>query len=414
MKKLTHLSELLKSGSSAQCIVVHSGAAHPTVLAGQLAELAPQLSGCRVHALTPCGPVPYAQAPARDHLDLTTFLPGAGLRGALDAKRLQVMRRPLSGAPQMFAQAGAVDAVLLRVSPPDSAGRVSLGVSVDYMPAALSAACCVVAEIDPLMPRVTGDAGLSVDRIDLFVDAVDGPHEIGTSQADPLDEAIAGHIASLLDDGAVLQLGVGSLPDRVLSRLANFKGLGLHTGIIGDGAQALIEAGVIDNSRKAVLPGVSVATMALGTRAFYAFMDGNPAVAMHPCSFTHERDVLGRLRRLCAINAALQIDLHGRVNAEWAGARQVSSPGGLPDFARAAAAQPDGISIIALRACDRKGNSSIVAALSPDRPCSLQPNEVDCYVTEYGVADMRGRSAHERRKALIAIAHPAHRETLST
>nr|WP_255592994.1 acetyl-CoA hydrolase/transferase C-terminal domain-containing protein [Bordetella sp. BOR01] len=409
---MAHLSEFLENIGLRECIAVHSAAAHPTVLAGQLAESSHLLRGRVVHSLLPYGPVPYAQVPARDHLELSTFLPGAGLRAALDAGRLHVMRQPLSEAPHSFNEANPVGAVLLRVSPPDDTGKVSLGVAVDYMPAALQAARRVVAEIDPAMPRTAGDGWLSAARIDAFVDAVDGPHEVAPGQPDAIDEAIASHVAGLLTDGAVLQLGVGSLPDQVLAKLGHLKHLGLHTGIIGDGARALIERGIIDNSTKEVCPGVCVATMALGTRAFYAFMDRNPAIELHPCSMTHGKQVLRRLGRLHAINAALQVDLHGRVNAEWAGSRQVSAPGGLPDFSRAAAALAGGRSIIALRARDRKGGSAIVPELPPGRPCSLQPAEVDCYVTEYGVAAVRGCSADARRKALIAIAHPGHRDTL--
>jgi len=414
MRPLTHLGDLLGTLPAGEGITLHSGAAHPTVLAGQLAEAAGALGGRRVHALMPCGPVPYADAPARDHLDIATFLPGAGLRAAMDAGRVQAWRKPLSTAPGLFARGACpAGAVLLRIAPPDEAGRASLGVAVDYMPAAIRAARLVVAEIDPAMPRVAGPGWLDAGRIDACVEAAGGPHEMPPAQADAVDDAIAGHVVSLLGDGAVLQLGVGSLADRILSRLGHLRHLGLHTGIIGGGAQALIEQGVIDNSTKEVLPGVSVATMALGSAAFYAFLDRNPAIELHPCSLTHGGPTLRRLSRLHAINSALQVDLHGRVNAEWAGARRVSLPGGLADFARAAASLPNGRSIVALRACGRGGASAIVPELAT-QPCSLAQQEVDCYVTEYGVASVRGASPEERRKALVAIAHPEHRDALAS
>jgi 4-hydroxybutyrate CoA-transferase len=409
---MNDLDGLLEGMGPQESIVVHSAAAQPTVLARWLADSAPLLKGRRVHALLPQGPVPYAQAPARDHLELTTLLPGPGLRPALDAGRLHALRMPLSEAPRLL-EADSVGVVLLRVSPPDESGRVNLGVSVDYMHAALSSARRVIAEIDPSMPRTSGQAWLNADRIDMFLDAVDGPHEMIPGQPSALDEAIAGNVAGLLADGAVLQLGVGSLPERVLARLDHLKHLGLHTGIIGDGARRLIERGIIDNSTKGILPGVSVATMALGSRGFYAFMDRNDEIELHPCSLTHSGQVLRSLGRLHAINSALQVDLLGRVNAEWAGSRQVSLPGGLPDFARAAAASGDGRSIIALPACDRNGRSTIVPELPHGRASSLQPADVDFCVTEYGVAPIRGCSAAARRKALIAIAHPAHRDALT-
>lgn len=394
-------------------IVLHSGAAHPTGLARWLAAQAPRLHGRRVCALMPLGPVPYAEPPARDHLELTSLLPGAGLRAAMDAGRVTPLRQPLSSVPVDIARGALpVGAVLLRVSPPDELGRVCLGVSVDYMKAAVEAAQLVVAEIDTRMPRAAGDAWIDASRIDAFVDPVDSPHAVEeAAHPDAVEQAIAAHIASLVEDGATLQLGVGSLPEQVLARLGGHRHLGLHTGIIGDGARRLIESGAVDNSRKGVFAGASVSTMALGSAAFYAFLDGNPAVEMHPCSTTHAADVLRRLPRLCAVNSALQVDLHGRVNVEWAGRRRIAVPGGLPDFARAASSLPDGRSIVALRSTTRSGDSTLVDQLA--QPAALEPHEVDFFVTEHGVAAVRGLAPQARRAALIRIAHPAHRDGLA-
>jgi acyl-CoA hydrolase len=210
----------------------------------------------------------------------------------------------------------------------------------------------------------------------------------------------------------VLQLGVGSLPERVLAKLGHLKHLGLHTGILGEGVRKLIESGAVDNSTKGVKAGVSVATMALGSTGFYTFLHDNAAIEMHPCAMTHDASVLHAVGNLHAINSALQIDIVGRVNAEWAGSRRVSLPGGLSDFARAAAMQPRGRSIIALRSVDRHGASNIVSHLRTDVPCSLDSQHVDFFVTELGIASMRGHSATQRRLALAAISHPNHRDTL--
>ncbi|MES2975485.1 MAG: acetyl-CoA hydrolase/transferase C-terminal domain-containing protein [Pseudomonadota bacterium] len=414
MKPLADLAGCLAGLAADEGIVMHSGAAHPTRLGRLLAEAAGSLRGRRIHTLTPLGPLAYADPPARDLLEINTFLPGAGLRAAMDAGRVMPLRQPLSSVPASFAQRGLpVGAVLLRVSPPDAAGRVSLGVSVDYMPQAIAAARLVIVEIDPLMPRTMGDSWLAASDIDAFVDAADGPHEVAPACSDEAETAIAGHIASLVEDGAVLQLGVGALPDQVLARLGHLKHLGLHTGIIGQGARALIERGVIDNSTKGHLAGISVATMAFGSAGFYAFLDGNAAVGLYPCALTHDHAVLRRLGRLCAINSAMQVGLDGRVNAEWAGRRRVSLPGGLPDFARVASGLPGGRSIIALRSTGRNGASNIVEAIGGDAPASLEPHEVDFVVTEFGVASLRGRTPTQRRQALAAIAHPQHRQALA-
>lgn len=413
MKKLENLATLLGALPAHDGVVMHSGAAHPSVLAGLLAASAEALHGRRVYTLMPQGPVAYAQAPARDALALSTFLPGASMRAAMDAGRVEPLRRPLSAIPAAIASGEfPVGAVLLRVSPPDTQGRVCLALSVDYMLQAVKSARLVVAEIDPTVPQAHGNCWINARRIDAFVDAVDGASVVAPVQGDEVDSMIAGHVASLIEDGAVLQLGVGSLPDQVLARLTHARHLGLHTGIFSDSAQRLIEQGVIDNSTKAVFRGVSVATMALGTADAYRFLDRNPAVEMHPCSVTHARDVLLQLGKLCAINSALQVDLDGRVNAEWVGERRVSLPGGLPDFARAASSMPQGRSIIALRATGRGGRSNIVANLDGKGLASLEAGEVDFYVSEFGVAAVRGASPAARRAALISIAAPDARDAL--
>lgn len=414
MKPLNRLADLIGRLPTERGIVMHSAAGHPTRLARQLAQEAEALRGRCVYALFPQGAVPYAESPARDLLRLVTHLPGAGLRAALDAGRVTARREPLSTVPGAFARREfPVGAVLLRTSPPDAEGKVSFGVSVDYLNAALAAAEVVIAEVDPRMPRVAGDGWLDAGRIDAWLDAEDGPHAVAPQRADAVDQAIAAHVASLVEDGAVLQLGVGALPDQVLAQLGHLRHLGLHTGIISDAARPLIASGVIDNSLKEVSPGVSVATMALGSAEFYAFLDRNPAIELRDCAVTHDGEILRRLTRLTAVNSALQIDLAGRVNAEWVGTRRVAVPGGLTDFARAASAQPRGCSIVALRSTDRTGGSTILPSLPRDVPPSLEPGEVDFFVTEFGVAPMRSASAEGRRKALVAIAHPAHRDALA-
>ncbi|MCD9029730.1 hypothetical protein LDO26_16170 [Luteimonas sp. BDR2-5] len=414
MKSLQSLDWLSDALAPGQGIVLHSGAAHPARLARMLAESAAALRGRRLHTLMPCGDLPYADPGVREQFAITAFLPGSALRPAMDSGHVEALRVPLSQIPSAFDKGEfPVGAVLLRVSPPDPDGWVSLGVSVDYMPAAINAARWVIAEIDPHMPRTCGDSRIRVERIDAYVDSTDLPFEALATESDPIEIAIAEHIATLVSDGDVLQLGVGSLPDRVLARLDHLKHLGVHTGIIGNGAMPLIERGVIDNSRKAVFAGTSVATMALGSLNFYGFIDQNPAISLHPCSVTHDAGILRRLGSLCAINSALQVDLNGAVNAEWAGRRRISLPGGLADFARAAAAQTRGSSIIALRAVNRFGESTIVPRLDAAAEPSLVPPEVDHVVTEFGIASLRGRSPSQRRQALLAIASPLHRDMLA-
>lgn len=414
MKRLHDVGALLARLGSDCTVVLHSGCAEPLYLARQLAEHATAMRGVHLLTLMPMGDAPYGEIAPAACLDVATFFPGRGLRSALNAGRVRALRHPLSVIPTLFDH-GALwaDVVLLQVSSPDESGHVSLGVSVDYMRSVLAQSPLIVAEVNPRMPQTCGDTRLPISQIDWFVDADGLPQDVPPAAADDVDERIARNVASLVRDGAVLQIGIGSLPDRVLAQLGHLKHLGLHSGIVTDAVRPLIESGVIDNSTKKLFPGRSVATMAGGTQSFYDFLHRNEAIEFHPCSLTHDAGVLSRIDGLCAINSALQVDLGARVNAETVAGRRVSLPGGLPDFAGGASRSRGGLSIVALRATFGKTHgSNIVVQLPPGSPVSLEPAAVDFVVTEYGVAPLRGTSDDTRAAALIAVAHPDHRESL--
>lgn len=411
LHEIRGLPAVVRAGST---VVLHSGCAEPQFLARQLAEHASSLRGLNVLSMMPMGEAPYGAPGPAAELNVSTFFPGRGLRSALNEGRARALRHPLSAIPGLF-DSGAIkaDALLLQVSCPDQTGNVSLGISVDYMRAVLAQSPLVIAEINPRMPRTCGDTQVPVSAIDWFVDATEAPQEVPPAPADAVDELIASKVAGLVQDGAVLQVGIGSLPDAVLAQLGHLKHLGLHTGIVTDAVRPLIEAGVIDNSTKRRFPGVSVTTMAAGTESFYDFLNCNPAIEFHPCSLTHDATVLAGIDGLCTINSALQVDLAGNVNAETMNGRQISLPGGQPDFAAGSRLARGGISIIALRSSfGKQRTSNIVARLGPGTPATLKADAVDFVVTEYGVAALQGKSVRERAAALIAVAHPEHRETL--
>jgi 4-hydroxybutyrate CoA-transferase len=397
-------------------MVMHSGCAEPPVLARQLAQCASAMQGVQLLTLMPMGQAPYAQPAAAKYLDIATFFPGRGLRQALNAGRARALRHPLSALPALFDCAALrADLLLLQVSPPDESGNVSLGVSVDYMRSVLAQSPLIVAEVNPRMPATCGDTRLSVQQIDWCIDGTEPVQELATSEVDAVDARIARHVAGLVRDGAVLQVGIGALPDAVLGQLGHLKHLGLHSGIVTDAVRPLIESGVIDNSSKKRFAGISVTTMAGGSQSFYDFLHRNRAVEFHPCSVTHDSHVLASIDGLCAINSALQVDLQGRVNAESVNGKRVSLPGGLPDFAAGAVQAKGGISILALRSTyGSDGVSNIVAELGADTPVTVGASDVDFIVTEYGVAPLRAASAQERAAGLIALAHPRHREALQS
>jgi len=414
MKHLKDPASILGNLPSGATLVVHSGFAEPRGLARILAEQAPAMRGVRVVTMMPMGAAPYAQPEPASFLDLYTFFPGKDLRAAVNAGRVRALRHPLSALPGLFdTQAWRADVLFLQVSSPDEGAQVSLGISVDYMRAVLAQRPLVVAEINPRMPRTCGDSLLHVSEIDWFIEATEPPQDAKPMPADAVDDQIARNVAGLVSDGAVLQLGIGALPDRVAERLGHLRRLGLHSGIITDAVRPLIESGALDNSTKRYKPGVCVTAMAGGTQSFYDFLHRNALIEFHPCSITHGAPVLAEMDGLCAINSVLQVDLQGRANAETAGGRMVSMPGGLPDFASGARRAKGGRSILALRSTGGKNAaSSIVLDLDGTVP-TLMPDQIDYVVTEYGVAPLHAASAAARAEALIGIAHPDHREALA-
>jgi 4-hydroxybutyrate CoA-transferase len=414
MKRLTDVGALLARFGEGSTVVVHSGCAEPPLLARAVAEHAASMHGVNVVTLMPMGSAPYAEPGPASELRLATFFPGKGLRAALNGGRVRPLRYSLSAIPGLFdSRAMKADAVLLQVSAPDETGYVTLGISVDYMRAVLAQAPIVVAEINAHMPRTCGDTRLAMSDIDWFVDATEPPQEVPPAKADAVDEQIARNVAGLVRDGAVLQVGIGSLPDAVLGQLGHLKHLGLHSGILTDAVRPLIEAGVVDNSTKRRFPGVALTTMAAGTQSFYDFLHGNRAIEFHPCSLTHDASVLAEIDGLCAINSALQVDLAGNINAECIAGRRIALPGGLPDFAAGARRARGGISIVAIRSTfGKQGASNILPQLSAGTPIAVKSSDVDCVVTEYGVASLNGLSTRDRAAAIIAVAHPRHREAL--
>jgi acetyl-CoA hydrolase len=302
------------------------------------------------------------------------------------------------------------DVALLMLPPADAAGTHSFGPCLDYMDAAIGRARTVIAEISPEVPDTGGHARIPASRLDAVLHSMRSPHLLPRAEPSALERAIGAHIAALIPDGATIQTGLGALPEAVLAALAGHRDLGLHSGILGDGAMALMQSGALTNSRKPMDAGVSVTTTLVGSAALHRFAHRNPAVALKPSSHTHNEVVLAQFPSLFAINAAAEVDLTGQVNAERIGRTIIGGVGGQADFARAAARSPGGASIIALPATASDGASRIVARLSG--PVTTPRADVDIIVTEHGVADLRGASERERARRIRAIAAPAARESL--
>jgi acyl-CoA hydrolase len=300
----------------------------------------------------------------------------------------------------------APDCALVSVAAPAADGTCALGLTVDFAPTVLRLARLRIAVVNRYLPDLPGAPRLPLDAFTHVIEAEASPLEVPDAAGDAVSRAIAEHVARLIGDGATLQTGIGKLPAQILAQLGGRRRLRMHTGIVPQGVRGLFEAGTMASEDPVV------ATSIGGDRSFYEWLPGRPGIRLEPVTYTHSPAILAGLERLVAVNSALEVDLLGQVNAEWLKGRQISGPGGLPDFAGAAHRNADGISVIALPASDPAGrHSRIVARL--DAPPTLGRIGVDVVVTEHGIADLRGLTLEERVPRLIAIAAPAFREQLA-
>ena len=338
--------------------------------------------------------------------------------GAIGALRSMTRANKLAVIPCHVSQVGPLieagiipcDVAMIQISPADEHGNHSCGLIGDYVRAAVKAARLVIAEVNSAVPFTYGET-IHASEIDVAALTDQSPVEVAVAKIGETDAAIARHCAQFIGDGSVIQTGVGAVPDAILRLLGDRKDLGVHSGMLGDGLVELAEAGVLTNARKEIDAGVSINGALIGTRRLYDWAHRNPAIRMCATSYTHDAAVLAQLSRLVTINSALEVDLTGQVNAEASGSAYLGGTGGQVDFVRAGARSPGGHAIIALSATARGGAlSKIVSALSG--PVTTARTEVDVIVTEFGAAELKGRSLAERAKGMVAIAHPDFRENL--
>lgn len=312
--------------------------------------------------------------------------------------------------PMIEAGTLGCDVAFVQVSPADENGRHSFGLIGDHTRAAVDRARVVIAEVNEQVPYTLGE-GLRAEEIDCAVRVSRSPVQVPPATIGPTDEKTAKYVASYIEDGAVLQVGVGAVPDAVLRLLGDRRDLGIHSGMIGDGVVDLIEAGAVTNARKPIDPGVTVTGALIGTDRLYRFADRNPGLRLCPTSYTHDAAILARLDGLVTLNSAMEVDLTGQVNAEQSGSAYLGGTGGQVDFVRAGARSRGGHAVIALPATAKGGTvSRITARLSG--PVTTARSDVDVIVTEFGAAELTGCPLPERTRRLIAIAHPDFREDL--
>jgi len=403
---------LIRSGHH---VYVQGSTSIPETLVAAMAARGSELRDVTVYTAFAVGDreAPYCRPEYRDSFRVESLFVANNIRRWLAEGYGQTIPAFLGEIPALFRDGTLpVDVALLNCSPPDDAGYCSFGVSADLAVSAVERARIVIAQINRAMPFSYGDALIHCSRIDAAVEVDDPLVEVPTAVPGPVDTRIGRHVAALIPDGATLQIGVGGIPNAVLAALRDHKHLGLHTEAMTDGVLPLLESGVIDNSLKKVLPGVSVASLALGSRRLYDYMDYRRDLLLKDVAWTNDPFRIRQNPRVMAINSAVEVDLTGQICADSVGERIISGVGGQHDFMYGGALSEGGRTFIAIPSMTPKGESKIRPLLSPGAGVVTTRHMVQYVVTEYGAAQLRGLNLARRARALIDIAHPSVREEL--
>ena len=399
---------------SGQQVYVHCAAATPSVILDALVARAPELRDVGMIHLHTEGPGPHLAPEMAPHFRHRALFVGPNARAAVNDGRADYVPVFLSDVPNLFERGALpLDVVLVNATPPDAHGFCSLGVSVEAMHAAIRAARTVIVQFNRGMPRTLGESFIHVSDIDLAVDVDVPPYEHASAPIGDVERRIGQYVAELIPNGATIQLGIGAIPAATAAALDGHRDLGIHTEMFTDAVVDLVEAGVVTGARKERNRGKIVTAFLMGTPRLYDFVNDNPMVEMRSVDFTNDTHVIRSFGTMTAINSAIEVDLTGQVVADSIGSRVYSGVGGQMDFVRGAALAPNGRAIIALPSTAARGTvSRITPQLATGAGVVTTRAHVRTVVTEYGVAELFGRSLRERASALIGIAHPDHRDRL--
>lgn len=406
--------EAVKIIRSGDCVYIHPGCAEPEHLVKAMVGRAPELENVKVIHILTTGNADYVKPEMSGRFRHVAFFAGPNVRAAINEGRADFVPIFLSEVESLFSGGTfPIDVALIHVSPPDEHGFCSFGVGVDTTKTAAECARSVIAQVNPRMPRSLGDSFIHLNKIHRIVEVSDEILEHPMGQISDEAMKIGRNIADLIQDGSTLQLGIGEIPDAVLSFLTDKKDLGIHTEMVSDGVIDLIERGIITNERKSLHPGKIILGFVLGTRRLYDFIDNNPIFEFHPSQHTNDPFIISRNDRMVAINSALEVDVTGQVCADSLGYSFYSGIGGQVDFIRGSARSKGGKPIIAFPATARDEMvSRIVPHVKEGAGIVTSRGDVHYVVTEYGVAYLHGKTIRERCRALIDIAHPKFRAEL--
>ncbi len=406
------LEDYLKPSSR---IYIHTAASSPQFLIDQMCHLAceNEINDLKIYQLHTDCKATYLDPKCIRHFEINNLFIGSNVRKAVWEGKANFIPTFLSEVPDLFRnRVIPLDLALISVSPPDKHGYCSLGLSVDASRAAMESAKYVVAQINPSMPRVHGDGFIHISKIDAFIEHDQPVHETILPAPNEVEQKIGHHIASLIEDGSTLQMGIGTIPNAVLNELEGHKNLGIHTEMFSDGVLPLIENGVINNSQKVLNPGLTVSGFIIGSRKLYDFVDDNPSINLLDIAYVNNVSNIKQNPKQVSINSAIEVDITGQVCADSIGTRFYSGVGGQMDFIRGASLSKGGKPIIALPSTTNKGESKIVSMLKQGAGVVTTRAHVRFIVTEYGIADLYGKTIKERIAAMINIAHPDHREQI--
>ncbi len=414
LDKRCSADDAVKAIQSNSYVYIHAGCAVPQQLVQAMVRRWDELENVKVSHILTRGNAEYVRPEMAGHFRHVAFFAGSNVREAINEGRADFIPVFLGEIEALFSNGAIpVDVALVHVSPPDEHGFCSFGVGVDTTKTAAECARIVVAQVNPKMPRSLGDSFIHINKIHRLVEVSDDLLEHPMGETSEVANRIGRNITDLIEDGSTLQLGIGEIPDAVLSYLGDRKHLGIHSEMVSDGIIDLIEKGIVTNEKKNLHPGKVILGFVLGTRRLYDFIDNNPIFEFHPSQYTNDPFIIASNDRMVAINSALEVDLTGQVCADSLGYSYYSGIGGQVDFIRGSARSKGGRPIIALPSTAREATiSRIVPHLREGAGVVTSRGDVHYVITEYGAAYLHGKTIRERCQSLIKIAHPKFRDEL--